>query len=147
MKFEMLMVKLNHRLALVACACSFLPVQQGGAGDGKVLYQNNFEKAELGRVPDDAKDLMVLDGAFAVKEEGGNKFLELPGAPLDTYGMLFGPTTNSERTVSVRVHGTAKGRRFPAFGLGLNGVGGYKLQVSPGRKALELYKGEEVVAS
>ena len=40
-------------------------------------------------------DLLVLDGAFAVKAEGGNKFLELPGAPLDTYGLLFGPTVSA----------------------------------------------------
>src|SRR5882672_8149231 len=117
MKFGMLMVKLNHRLALLVCACWLLPLllcacsllapKKSGPGNAKVLYENNFEKAELGKVPDDSKDLMVLDGAFAIKEEGGNKFLALPGAPLDTYGMLFGPTTNSERAVSVRVHGTA----------------------------------------
>src|SRR5258708_672354 len=45
----------------------------------KILYENNFEKAEIGKVPD---DLLVLEGAFVVQEESGNKFLELPGAPL-----------------------------------------------------------------
>ena len=144
MKIELLMVKLNRLSALLACACWLLPSEKTGAADTHVLYENHFEKAEAGKVPE---DMMVLDGAFAVKDEGGNRCLELPGAPLDTYGLLFGPTTNSERTVSARIHGTAKGRRFPAFGLGLNGIGGYKLQVSPGRKALELSKGEEVVAS
>ena len=38
------------------------------------------------------EDLLVLEGAFVVKAEGGNHFLELPGAPLDTFGLLFGPT-------------------------------------------------------
>ncbi|MEY2409796.1 MAG: hypothetical protein QOF48_2466 [Verrucomicrobiota bacterium] len=107
-------------------------------------YENNFEKADLDKVPE---DMLVLDGAFAVKQEGGNKFLELPGAPLETFGVLFGPTEATDLGVSARVHGTGKGRRFPTFGVGLNGVGGYRLQVSPGKKLLELYKGDEVLTN
>ena len=113
------------------------------AQNAKPLYENNFEKAEVNKVPD---EFLVLDGAFAVKEESGNKFLELPGAPLDTFGILFGPTEKEGLTVSARIHGTGKGRRFPTFGVGLNGVGGYRLQVSPGKKYLELYKGDAVKA-
>jgi hypothetical protein len=116
----------------------------GLAAELKKVYENNFEKSEPGKVPE---DFLVLDGAFAVKEEGGNKSLELPGAPLDTFGLLFGPTEPANITVSARVFGTGKGRRFPTFALGLNGVGGLKLQVSPGKKMLELYKGEEVLAT
>ena len=91
--------------------------------------------------------MMVLDGGFAVKDEGGNKFLELPGAPLETFGVLFGPTEASGLAVTARVQGTGKGRRFPTFAVGLNGVGGFKLQLSPAKKLVELVKGEEVVAS
>jgi len=108
------------------------------------LYENNFDKAELDKLPE---GFLVLDGGFAVKAEGGNKFLELPGAPLDTYGALFGPTEKDGLAVAARIFGTGKGRRFPTLAVGLNGVGGYKLQVSPGKKMLELYKGEEVKAS
>src|SRR4051812_31837816 len=96
------------------------------AQSAKPLYENNFEKAALDKVPE---EFMVLDGGFAVKEEGGNKFLELPGAPLDTFGLLFGSATNANVSVSARVYGTAKGRRGPSFGAGLNGVGGYKLKI------------------
>jgi hypothetical protein len=114
------------------------------AAETAALYQNNFEKAELEKVPD---DMLVLDGGFAVKEEGGNKFLELPGAPLETFGVLFGPTEASGVTVTARIHGVGKGRRFPTFDVGLNGVGGFKLRVSPAKKLLELIKGDEAVAS
>ena len=48
---------------------------------------------------------------------------------------------------SVRIFGTLKGRRFPAFGAGLNGVGGFRLMVSPAKKAIELFKGDDVKAS
>src|SRR2546426_5002053 len=115
------------------------------AQQAKPLYENDFEKAALGMVPD---DFLVLDWQFAVKEEGGNKFLELPGAPLDTFGVLFGPTEKEGTAVSARIFGTSKGRRYPTFAVGLNGQGtsAYKLQVTPAKKALELFKGDEVKA-
>jgi hypothetical protein len=109
-----------------------------------VLYENNFEKEEVGKVP---ADFMVLDGGFAVKEESGNKFLELPGAPLDSFAVQFGPTESSNICVSARIFATAKGRRFPTFGVGLDGVAGYKLQAAPGKKLIELLKDQKVLAS
>src|SRR6266705_1564487 len=71
------------------------------AQQAKPLYENDFEQAALDKVPD---DFLVLDGQFTVKEEGGNKFLELPGAPLDTYGVLFGPTEKERRRTDCRCH-------------------------------------------
>lgn len=108
------------------------------------VYKIDFEAAEVGKVP---AEMMVLDGGFKVIEDNGNKVLELPGAPLETFGLLFGPTEKENRTVHARVFGTSKGRRAPTFSVGLGGVGGYKLQVSPGKKALELYKGGDVKKS
>ena len=107
------------------------------------LYQTNFEKTELGKVPD---DFLVLDGAFAVKEQGGNKFLELPGAPLDAFGFMFGPSARHGNEVIARMFGTKKGRRYPVFGVALNGVNGYRLQGAPAKRAIELLKGSTVVA-
>jgi hypothetical protein len=104
------------------------------------VYKNDFESAEVGKVP---ADMMILDGGFKIVDDNGNKVLELPGAPLETFGLLFGPTEKENRTVSGRVYGTSKGRRAPTFSIGLGGVGGYKLQVSPAKKLLELYKGSD----
>src|SRR5256885_11547396 len=135
-----LLRKLRAFAWVVGLAC-------GAVGQStKAIYENDFEKAELNKVPD---DFLVLDGQFAVKEEGGNKFLELPGAPLDTFGVLFGPTEKEGVAVSARIFGTHKGRRYPTFAIGLNGQGStaFRLQVSPARKALELYRGDEVTAS
>lgn len=124
---------------------SFFFAQSGAlAAEEKALYENDFTKADVGKVPD---ELMVIDGQFAVREDNGNKVLELPGAPLDTFGVLFGPTESSNVLVSAKVFGTAKGRRYPTFSVGLSGIGGYKLQVSPGKKLLELYKGDAVAKS
>lgn len=108
------------------------------------LYENNFDKTESGKVPD---DLMVLGGEFAVKAEGTNQVLELPGAPLDSFGVQFGPAEKDDVAVSARILGTVKGRRAPTFGVGLGGVGGWKLQMAPAKKALELLNDQEVKAS
>ena len=103
------------------------------------IYENNFASAEVGKAPE---EMLVLDGGFAVREEAGAKFLELPGAPLETFGVLFGPAVTNNVELSARIHGTRRGRLFPAFGVGLGGVNGYKLRVSPGKKELELHKGD-----
>src|SRR4051812_15786278 len=66
-------------------------------GQGTVLYENDFQKAEVGKVPE---DMMVLDGNFSVKAEGTNKFLELPGAPLDSFAVQFGPAETNSLSLS-----------------------------------------------
>ena len=110
----------------------------------KPVYQNDFEKAEAGKVPE---DLMVLGGEFTVKADGTNKVLELPGAPLDSFAAQFGPAEKDNVAVRARVFGTSKGRRAPTFGVGLGGVSGWKVQMSPGKKAVELLKDQDVKAS
>jgi hypothetical protein len=114
-----------------------------GAAESKPLYQNDFTKAEVGKAPE---EMMVIEGGFAVQDVDGNKVLRLPGAPLDTFAVLFGPSEASGLAVSARVHSTKKGRREPAFAVGLNGNSGYRLQVSASKKLLELYHGDEVIA-
>ena len=138
----MIMNKLNC-MAVVLIAL-FAQGMAARADDAKPLFENNFEQAEAGKVPD---GFLVLDGEYTVKEEGGNKFLELPGAPLDSFGVLFGPTVKNDVAVSARIRGTKKGRRFPTFAVGLNGQGGYRLQVSPAKGALEIFKSDASVAS
>lgn len=117
----------------------------GGALAAEDLpYRQDFEKEAVGKLP---VDFLVLDGAFTVKEENGNKFLELPGAPLDMYAVQFGPAETDNVSVSASIEGTAKGRRYPVFGVGLNGVAGYRLQISAAKKAIELYKDQALKAT
>jgi hypothetical protein len=110
----------------------------------KAAYENNLENAVVGQVP---ADFLVLNGTFSVQQADGNKFLEVPGAPADDYAVLFGPSEKDGLAVTARVYGTATGRRFPVLAVGLNGLGGYELQVAPAKQALELFKGEERVLS
>lgn len=114
------------------------------AGEAKPVFENNFEKETVGAVPE---GFLVIDGGFAVKQDGGNKCLELPGDPLDTFGVLFGPAQVDGVAASARMKSELKGRRVPAFAVSLNGGGGYRLQMSGGKRALEIFKADEPVAS
>lgn len=127
----------------LAISATIAPAQDSKPA-AKPLYECDFEKAELDKVPD---DMMVLDGVWAVKARDGNKLLELPGAPLDSFGVLFGPAQKENVWVTGRVFGTAKGRRQPTFGVGLGGVGGFRLLVAPGKAAIEIWRGDELVTS
>ena len=114
------------------------------ADPAPISYSNDFEKAEVGKVPD---DIMVLDGTFAVREFEGNKCLELDGTPIGTFGALFGPAGLTACEVSARIWAQPTGKRFPEFGIGANDAGGYKLFLLPGRSLLELRKGDDPIAS
>src|SRR5258706_14112379 len=77
------MNEMNMKTRIIV-GCAVLSFGLAVFGQPKILYQNDFEKAEVGQVP---SDFLVLDGGFVVKEENGNKLLELPGTPLDSFAV------------------------------------------------------------
>ncbi len=133
------LMKLALIILLAGAWCSLFRV----AGS-QVLFEADFEKELTGQIPE---GFLALDGAFVVREDKGNRVLELAGAPLSAYSILFGPPVSHNMSVTARVLGKNKGRRCPAFAVGLLGAGGYRLQVSPGRKELELFKADKRMAN
>jgi hypothetical protein len=134
-------IKASAVVLLALCAGTVGPSAFAAASP---LYATNFAQVDVGSVP---ADFLILDGAFAVQQEGAGKFLELPGEPLDTFGLLFGPSVSTNVAVSARIFGTSHGRRQPTFGVGLGGQSGYRLQVAPGKGTLDIYRKDLVVAS
>ncbi len=132
MKYRSLCASVTVSFALLASAAAAEPI-----------FKQDFQALEAGPAP---KEFLPLAGSFAVVADGANKLLELPGEPLDTFGALFGPSHAEDSTVSARFFGAKKGRKFPTFALSLRGAGGYRLQVSPGKGQLEVYKGDEPVS-
>lgn len=102
-------------------------------------YATDLSKMAVGKPPD---ELFILNGAFQVAEAGGNKFLELPGDPLDSFGILFGPEEQQATEVSARIQAARAGMMFPEFGVGANDSGGWKLWALPGQDALVLRRKE-----
>jgi hypothetical protein len=117
--------------ALLAADAGKPPVDAGKA------YATDLSAMPVGKPPE---ELFILNGAFQVAEADGNKFLELPGSPLDSFGVLFGPEEMQAAEASARILATSAGRLFPEFGVGTNDAGGWKLWVMPGQDALVLRK-------
>ena len=121
---------MNNRSIFIIAAIVALTGNAQTPAD-KVLFKTDFESANADSVPE---ELMVLAGQFSVKEIGGNKALELPGTPLEDFGALFGPAESDGVAVRARVRSESTKRLAPRFGVGLSGVSGYRLLVSPGPK-------------
>ncbi|MBX3745198.1 MAG: hypothetical protein KF833_07790 [Verrucomicrobiae bacterium] len=109
------------------------------------LFQEDFSQRDLGEVPDDY--IVIAGYSMAVRELDGNRFLEIPEAPVESYGLMFGPARREDWSAQARFYGTRLGRKFPAFGISLNTVNGYRLQVAPAKRALEILKGDLVQTS
>jgi hypothetical protein len=121
---------------------------KGGASPAELasVYTQDFEKLPPGPLPDG--QFVVLAGDFVVKEVSGTKFLELPGAPLDTFSVLFGPVLAvADASISARIYGTTKSRRQPTFGVGLGGASPWKLVIAPGKGAVEIWRDDQFKAS
>lgn len=109
----------------------------------KALYWTDFNDIDDGDYP---LDFLILEGDFSVREIEEKKVLELPGSPLSDFGLLFGPARNEDVVVTSRIRSEALRRTMPRFGVGLCGVNGFKLYVTPGKRNVELYRGREIVA-
>jgi len=130
-------------LCIWICGLVVLPGARS-AETPKPVYENHFESAALDETP---ADFLVIQGPLMVKAGDGNRWLEVPGTPVDSYGFLFGPTESAGFSVTARIRGTGKGRRFPTFSVGLNGYSGFKLQASPAKGLIELFHGDALVSS
>lgn len=123
-----------------------LDVRPGNAAPtppGKTAsFAADFENAAVDKLPAE----FVTEREIVVKEDAGNRFLQFPDAPAEPMNAQFGPVVKTG-VAGARASGLKKGRLFPQFALGLGGLNGYRLQVSPGRKLVELLKGDEVKAS
>ena len=109
-----------------------------GALPWKVAYEQNFEKIEVGRLPD---DFFVLDGRFSVQQRNARKCLILPGNPVGEFGFLFGPRFGLETMeLSYSCLGGVKSRRHSAFSGAIGGIRGLNYRINPSsRKGILTY--------
>lgn len=102
-----------------------------------VEFSEDFSDMEIGTEPE---NLFILDGAYAVQDEGrNNKTLALPGSPMGDFGLLFGPRIR-EKGLELRFSffSTRKGRRMPSVAAGIGGVRGIRLRLNPAARNLVL---------
>jgi hypothetical protein len=104
-------------------------------------YSIDFSKTPLGKPPEELYSLNT-QAEFKIAEEGGNRFLELAGNPLDAFGILFGPEGLTAADMTGRMFSTSEGKMFPEFGLGASDSG-WKVWLIPGQNALVIRKRDD----
>lgn len=131
---------------MISClrlAAALLALTTAMRAEEAAVSVESFSGLEVGPPPD---KLMVVEGSWGVVEEDGDKRLELQSEPVVDAAILIGPSMKGEGAVRVKIR-AAKGRRAqPRFGVGLFGVSGVKVRVSPAQKKVELVHGDEVMA-
>lgn len=115
--------------------------------DPTLIYSNDFEKAKPGRVPG---DYFVLDGDFEIEAnegEGAGRSLKLLPSQLVEASIQFGSSIEGSGSVIVRGKAEKRGRSYPRFGVGLHGLKGFRVRITPAAKVLELVRDQEVILS
>lgn len=133
-----LLIVLTLTAALTALIAADAPPAAPAAPPGP--YFNDFQKTPTGKAPE---EFTALAGEFSVKEEAGNRFLEVSAEPVDGDVLLFGPKDLTAADVRARIFATSIGKRFPEFGVGCGDAGGFRLVLMPGQDAIEIRKGDE----
>jgi hypothetical protein len=124
--------------------CILILIQTTPAAQEKpVAYACDFQQVEPGPVPADFK---VLRGEFAVKQEDGNRFLELGAGELNSFGLLLGPEQAGDASILARLRGWPTGKRMPEFGVGLGGTRGYQLWLMPAVNELQIRRDHHILA-
>ena len=109
-------------------------------------FSENFDAMPPGKPP--KEKVLIVAGAFEVKDVGGgNKVLELPGDPLESFCAMFGPSDSSAIDVRAKVWAATSGKRYPELGIGAADFSGYRLLLLPRQKRLVLRKAEVELAS
>jgi hypothetical protein len=120
------------------CLVAFLPAADAPAP----IFSQSFDQLPEGKPPE---DLLILAGNFHIQSIDNNKILALDPNPLDSFGLIFGPAEHSSYTISLRVRASNTAKRFPEFGVGAPGPGGYKLWLMPATNQLQLKNADNLL--
>ena len=139
-------------ISLLFCGCvsqkSSLPEEPSSAESNAppawvVEFEENFSSLGVGSEPE---NLFILDGAYVVSEEDGNRRLTLPGSPVGDFGLLFGPRVREKSLeLSFSFLATKKGRRLPSLAAGLGGVRSYRFRLNAATREILLLRQEEEI--
>ena len=135
---------MNNRflLSLLFTSVASLAVSQEATAPPPLVI--DFQSYDEGDPPSELT-LTDAESKFSIIAESGNKLLRMAPSPIVDGGVLLGSSVKGGVMVSARLRATAKRRSSPRFGVGLHGVGGYRLLVVPAHKELQLMKDDAVV--
>lgn len=133
---------MNNRLFLLLVIAGTAIAEEAAA---PLPLKLDFQDCAPG-APPPGLTLTDAESKFSIVAEGDNKLLRMEPSPIVDGGVLLGNSVKGAVMVQARIKATAKRRSSPRFGVGLHGVGGYRLWVVPAHKELQLMKDDGVVA-
>lgn len=93
------------------------------------------------------KEVFVVDGTIKIAAREGNKAIVIDPAPITDASAQLAVSAAGNASIEARIFATKRGRSTPRFGVSVHGMSGYRLLVNPAKKALELAKNDQTIAT
>lgn len=127
------------RLLLAACAlATTLHAQQ---------VQTFDIKADDWTEGEPPKEVFVVDGTIKIAAHEGNKAIVIDPNPITDASAQLGSSAAGSAVIEAKILATKRGRSTPRFGVSVHGLSGHRLLVNPAKKALELVKNDQTLAT
>lgn len=93
------------------------------------------------------QEVFIVDGTIKIAAKDGNKAIVIDPAPITDASAQLGVSAAGSAVIEARILATKRGRSTPRFGISVHGLSGHRLLVNPAKKALELVKNDQTLAS
>lgn len=94
------------------------------------------------------KDVFVVAGLVKIAAREGNKAIVIdPGTELVDASAQLAVSAAGSASIEARILATKRGRSSPRFGVSVHGMSGHRLLINPAKKALELVRNDQTLAT
>jgi len=93
------------------------------------------------------KEVFVVDGTIKIAAREGNKAIVIDPNPITDASAQLAISAAGNASIEARIFATKRGRSTPRFGVSVHGMSGYRLLVNPAKKALEIVKNDQTIAT
>lgn len=93
------------------------------------------------------KEVFVVDGTIKIAAREGNKAIVIDPAPITDASAQLAVSAAGNASIEASIFATKRGRSTPRFGVSVHGMSGYRLLVNPAKKALEIVKNDQTIAT
>lgn len=94
------------------------------------------------------KDVFVVAGVVKIAPRDGNKAIVIdPGTELVDASAQLAVSAAGNASIEAKILASKRGRSSPRFGVSVHGMSGHRLIVNPAKKALELVRNDQTLAT
>jgi hypothetical protein len=93
------------------------------------------------------KEVFVVDGTIKIAARDGNKAIVIDPNPITDASAQLAVSASGSASIEAKILAIKRGRSTPRFGVSVHGMSGHRLIVNPAKKALELIKNDQTLAT